>query len=535
MTATSSNRGRWYALLFICISLLVISLDNTILNVALPAISRELGASSSELQWIVDAYVLVFAALLLTTGSTGDRYGRKRALQVGLVWFGAGSLAAALSTSTEMLIAARAFLGVGGAIIMPATLSIVTATFTDHKERSRAIGLWAAVFGLGVGLGPVIGGWLLERFHWNSVFFVNLPVVVIALIGGYFFIGESRDEHAPAADIPGVILSITGLFSLIYGIIEAGIEGWTADNVLAAFAIAAVLLISFGVWEAYTKTPMLPVRFFRNMSFTGANTALALATFSLFGSMFFISQYFQSVQGYTALEAGVRTMPMALFLMFASANSARVAERLGLKLAVALGLAISAGGLLYFSVIAQPDTDYLVNLFGLCIIGIGLGMAMPPATDSIMASIPVQKAGVGSAMNDTTRQLGGALGVAVLGTFMNDVYLSKIAALDQLPALANVPEAAREAISSSIQGAHAVAAQLNAGQLSDLIRNTANSAFVDGMTQAMLVGAVIMFASALVTIAILPNEVRRFEEEPESLPEDGYTERIPEVQPAFGD
>ncbi len=534
---SKTNGNRWLALAFICVSLMVISLDNTVLNVALPSISTQLGASASELQWIVDAYVLVFAALLLTMGSIGDRIGRKRALQIGLAWFGVGSLAAALSTSTTMLIATRAFLGVAGATIMPATLSIITATFRDSKERSQAIALWAAVFGLGVGIGPVIGGWLLEHFHWNSVFFINLPVVVIALIGGYFFIQDSRDEHAPAPDIPGVILSITGLFSLIYAIIEAGIDGWTASHVVLAFIVAAVLLTLFGIWESRTSNPMLPVRFFRNMSFTGANTALALVTFSMFGSLFFMSQYFQSVQGYTALEAGLRLLPMALVMMFTSANSARISGRLGHKITVALGLALAAGGLLFIGLTAGVDTSYGVTLTGLIILAVGMGTAMPPATDSIMGSVPVNKAGIGSAMNDTTRQLGGALGVAVLGTLMNDVYLTQIHALEGNPLLFMVPQEARTFIESSIQGAHIVAERLNLGPVSTLITNTADKAFVAGMSDAMLIGAAIMGVAMVATLLILPAKVRRSQED---IDAEASFSPVPEgvevtVQPVVGD
>ncbi|MDQ7033401.1 MAG: MFS transporter [Anaerolineae bacterium] len=233
-------KTRWLGLLFISISLVVISLDNTILNVAIPSISRSLGAGASELQWIIDAYILVFASLLLTMGALGDRYGRKRLLQFGLVMFGLGSLAAGLSTSTNMLIASRAFLGIGGAVIMPSTLSIISASFPQH-ERSQAFALWAAVFGLGIGIGPVVGGFLLKYYEWNAVFFVNLPVVVVALIGGAYTLAESKDEHAPKIDVPGVLLSIAGLVALVYGIIEAGSRGWTDPQILAAFGTSIVL------------------------------------------------------------------------------------------------------------------------------------------------------------------------------------------------------------------------------------------------------------------------------------------------------
>ena len=520
---------RWWALVFIGVSLLVISLDNTILNVAIPSISRQLGASASDLQWIIDAYILVFAALLLTMGSIGDRVGRKRALQFGLVVFGSMSLMAALSTSVPMLIVARALLGIGGATIMPATLSIVTATFRDPKERSQAIAIWAAVFGLGVGVGPVLGGWLLERFHWNSVFFINLPVVVVALIGGYFFITNSKDEHAPRPDIPGVILSITGLFSLIYGIIQAGQVGWTDSTVFTAFGVAGLLLLSFAFWESRTPNPMLPLRFFRNPSFTAANTALALVTFSMFGSLFFMSQYFQSVQGYTALEAGIRLLPMALALTVAAALSARVAQRLKTKLTVGLGILIAAAGMFMMSQVATADASYGIVLLALIILAVGMGTAMSPATNSVMGSVPVTKAGIGSAMNDTTRQLGGAMGVAVLGTLMNTIYLDRI---NQVAVLGVLPAQAVEFIRSSIQGAHVVASTLNLPLVSPAIIDAANKGFVAGMDYSMLIGSGIMLVAAVVTFLVLPAEIQPSKE---TVALEEEISASPDAVPAMGD
>lgn len=505
----NSERNRWWSLFFVCISLMVISLDNTILNTALPAISRALGASASQLQWVLDAYVLVFAAMLLTMGAIGDRIGRKRTLQFGLIWFAAGSLVAALSTSTDMLIVTRAFLGIGGATIMPSTLSIITATFRDGNERSKAIGAWAAVFALGVGIGPVVGGWLLEHFEWGSVFLVNLPIAAIALIGGYFFIADSRDENAPRPDFPGVVLSIVGLFALVYAIIEAGQSSWTDTNVLIAFAIAAVVLGLFGWWESHTSHPMLPIRFFRNPSFTGANLAVAMLTFSLFGALFFLSQFFQSVQGYSPLEAGILILPMALVAMVASGISSRLSERFGVKIIVACGLLLAAGGFGYMAVAAAADIPYSVSVIGLCITAMGVGTAMPVATDSIMGSVPVDKAGVGSAMNDTTRQIGGALGIAILGTIMNRTYLTSVDnLLTSNPLFRMLPANGVEAIRASITGAHIVADQVPLPALATQLTDTANAAFVSGMKDALFVGAAILIAAAIATFIILPARIR---------------------------
>ncbi len=503
---STRDRSRWFALAVIALSLLIISLDNTVLNVALPSISRDLGATASELQWIVDAYILVFAALLLTMGAVGDKVGRKRALQFGTLWFGIFSVVAALSTSTTMLIATRALLGLGGALIMPATLSLITAIFRDPAERAKAIAVWAGVFGLGIGVGPLIGGWLIEHFEWSAVFLVNVPVVTVALISGHFLLPESKDERAPRPDLPGVLLSVAGLFALVYGIIQAGVDGWGATHVLIGLGTGLVILSIFLWWESRAPQPMLPLYLFRNMSFTGANLAITLVSFGMFGAMFFMSQYFQSVQGYTALQAGLRLLPQALVIMVGAGLSARIRPRLGIKVVVGAGFLIAASGMLYLSQRASVGASYPTVLLGLAIIGLGMGTAMSPATDSIMGSVPVRKAGIGSAMNDTTRQIGGALGVAVLGTLMNHTYLHRVAHLER-----TLPPPAYTAVSSSIQGAHMVAARL--GAPGRLISNVADRAFVSGMNEAMLVASVILAAAALFVFAVLPAETRCIEPE----------------------
>ncbi len=433
--------SRWRAMIFIAVSLLVISVDNTILNFALPSISKSLGASASELQWIIDAYVLVFASLLLTMGSLGDRIGRKRALQIGLLLFGLGSLACALATTTAVLIGTRAFTGIGAALMMPATLSIINASF-PAKERARAIAIWAAIFGLGIGVGPITGGLLLSFFSWQSVFLVNLPIVAVALLGGRAFIAESRDEHAPALDLPGVILSIVGLFALVFGIIRAGEEGWTAPQVLSAFGIALVLLTAFTIWESRTPNAMLPLRFFANPAFTLANSALVLMTFSIFGLIFMLTQYFQSVLDYKPVIAGIALLPVAIALMIVSVGSARIAQRFGTKRTVALGALLASTGLLYYWFIVYVNTPYSLLFIGQVVFASGLGLMISPATNSVMQSVPVRNSGIGSAMNDTTRQVGGALGVAVLGSILNSVYRDNL--VQSLGSLPPLPDVMRE-------------------------------------------------------------------------------------------
>jgi hypothetical protein len=358
----------------------------------------------------------------------------------------------------------------------------------------------------------VIGGLLLERFEWNAVFFVNLPVVALAVAGGAVYLAESKDESAPKTDIPGVILSITGLFALVYGIIEAGELGWTDSQVLTSFGIAAVLLTAFAIWEARNPDAMLPMHFFKNMSFTGANVAMVLVMFSLFGSIFFLSQYMQSVLGYSALGAGLRLLPLALTLMVVAANSATIAERIGTKFTVATGIAITGTSLLIMSRAYEVDSGYGVILGTIVLFAVGMGLTFSPATNSIMQSVPVSKAGIGSAMNDTTRQLGGALGVAVLGTIMNDVYLDRIGDIDEI--LPQLPAPVHEAIASSIQGAHIAAANPTVPDAArETIINMANGAFVNGMNDAMLIGAIIMYAASVLTLLILPSRVRRPQEE----------------------
>ncbi|HEX3565750.1 MAG TPA: MFS transporter, partial [Acidimicrobiales bacterium] len=320
-TAALAYQRRWWTLAVLCFSLLVIGVDNTILNVALPTLVRDLHASASQLQWMVDAYTLVFAGLLLTAGSMGDRFGRKKALSIGLTTFGLGSVLSAFAGSATQLIATRSLMGVGGAIIMPATLSILTNTFTNPSERAKAIGIWAGVSGMGIAVGPIAGGWLLQHFWWGSVFLVNVPVVLLGLVGGWYFITDSRDPSKPKLDPIGAGLSIVGLTALLWGLIEAPSHGWTSPSILASYAIAAVILSTFVVWERRSSHPMLDVRVFENPRFSAASSAITLVFFSMFGSFFLITQYLQNVRGYNALQAGLRIAPIAAVLFVAAPAS----------------------------------------------------------------------------------------------------------------------------------------------------------------------------------------------------------------------
>lgn len=493
---------RWWALLVLCLSLVVIGMDNTILNVALPTLARDLSATASELQWMVDSYVLVFAGLLLTMGALGDRFGRKLALNIGLLVFVAGSVASAFAATAEVLIFSRAAMGIGGALIMPSTLSIITNVF-PARERGRAIGVWAGVAGFGIVLGPVIGGWLLEHFWWGSVFLVNVPVVAVAILAGWALVPESRDPKATPLDPVGAFLSIAALVTLVYGIIEAPENGWTDVLTLGAFAAAAVLSIVFIWWERRVEHPMLRMEFFRNPRFSAASAAITLVFFALFGSIFLLTQHLQFVLGYSPLEAGFRVLPVAV-LIVAAPLSARLVESVGTKLIVSVGLLTVAAGLTLLSTV-EVASGYGLVAASIAVIGAGMGFTMAPATESIMGSLPLAKAGVGSAMNDTTRMVGGALGVAVLGSVLASSYGSAVA-----PALRGAPPQIAEAAGDSIGAATTIGARL--GEMGRPLLEAARAAYIEGMGDAVLVGAAVAAAGAVLVLLFLPARAARRQE-----------------------
>lgn len=501
---------RWWILAILCLSLVVIGLDNTILNVALPTLVRDLEASGSQLQWIVDSYVLVFAGLLLTAGALGDRFGRKLALNLGMLVFLGASVASAFAPSATFLIGTRAAMGIGGALIMPSTLSILTNVFPP-KERGRAIGIWAGVAGLGIVIGPVIGGYLLEHFWWGSVFLINVPVITLALVAGFLAIPESKDPVLARLDPVGAVLSIAGLGALVYGIIEAPNHGWTDIVTLEAFGIAVVVLALFVSWELRFDHPMLRMEFFENPRFTAASVSITFVFFAMFGSIFLLTQYLQFVLGYSPLEAGIRVTPVAT-LVIAAPLSARLAEKLGSKITVASGLVLVSISLFILSTISDTS-GYGTVALTLVVLGLGMGTTMAPATDSIMGALPLAKSGVGSAMNDTTRMVGGALGVAVIGSVLSSVYSSSMAG-----SVAGLPPAAASAASDSVGTALAIAGQLPSEAGAALIQ-AARSAFIDGMGSAVLVGSGVALAGALVALLFLPATARDEEPHPQSLME----------------
>ena len=504
---TRIDSRRWGAAIFLCLSVVILGMDDSVLNLALPSISREFYASTSDMQWAINAYLLAFAALLLPMGSVGDRFGRKRMFLVGIIVFCLSSLAAALSISMAMLIASRALMGIGGAIAIPQTLSIIRATFTDAKERTKAIALWAGLFGFGYGIGPVVGGILLNRFDWNSVFIINIPLGIIAFAGGLFFARESKGQSAPRLDIQGLLLSATGLFSLVYGIIEAGRLSWTEGSVITLISIGVVLLVIFTWWERRSDHPMLPMKLFKNMSFTGATVPMTMASFAIGTLLFFLSQYLQSVQGYSPLAAALRILPVGVTVLLASMAAVPISNRIGIKLTVALGTFALSGGLFWFSFFTA-ETPYLTIAGPVILLSLGYGLAWSPAVNSVMGSLPVSRAGIGSSLDTTLQQTGGVLGVAALGSVLNGIYLDKIAGLK---VVASLPGEAYEAIRSSIQGAHIVARQFPE-DISQQIIHGANDAFTSGMVEAMFIGGIVVSVSALVTLLILPSRIRPAQE-----------------------
>jgi EmrB/QacA subfamily drug resistance transporter len=482
---------RWKTLAVLSLALLIIGLDNTILNVALPSLQDEFDASSKTLQWIVDSYLLVFAGLLLTMGTLGDRFGRKLALQAGLLLFGGASLCVLLVDSANQLIVVRGVMGIGGAMIMPATLSIISNIF-PREERGKAIGIWAGMASMGIGLGPLMGGLLLEWFSWTSVFLVNVPVAAIALLAGIVLVPNSRDPKPGAFDLLGAALSVAALAALVYPIIEAQDEGWTNPKILGCFGVAALLGTAFIRWELRVKEPMLNLSFFRSPRFSVASASIGLAFFALFGAIFALTQWMQDAHGYSALQAGAAMIPLAGGLVLGSVSSIKLVGRFGTTKVVFAGLMGLATQLAVSLTWAHDMTYWPLGLwfFGMAL---NMGWIMGPATESVMGAVPEDKSGVASAMNDVTRQVGGSLGTAVIGSLISSLYASRVG-----DSVATLPEGARTAAEDSIGKANAVAEKLPADQAASLTHDAAVA-----FTHAMAIGFTVAGAvAALAAIAV---------------------------------
>jgi len=509
-------RDRRLILTVLCVSLLIVSLDNTILNVALPVIVRTLHASSSSLQWIVDSYAIVFAGLLLVAGSLGDRLGRKWVFMTGLAIFSAGSAVSAFSGTADRLIAARAFMGIGGAAIMPSTLSILTSTFTEARERARAIGIWSGTTGLGVAVGPVAGGWLLAHFWWGSVFLVNVPIALIGLFAAVWLVPNSKNSNTKRSDPIGAGLSIVGMGLLLWGIIEAPNRSWTSPLILGAIAAALAVLTLFIVWERHSSHPMLEVSFFKSRRFSAAVGAMGLVMFALMGGLFLLTQYLQFSLGYTAFETGLRIAPIAAVLLVVAPLSSVLDRLVGTKPVVFAGMAIVALGFGLLTRVTVHDT-YMDVLPAFLLIGLGTGLAFAPSTESVMGSLPVDQAGVGAATNGAALQTGGALGVGVLGSLLNTRYQNRLA-----PVLAHykMPASILHLITGSLGGALAVSQKIG-GVLGPELANFARRSFVSGLDLAVSVGAVVVGTAGLVVLVVLPNRSaqHRQDRRRESAPE----------------
>ncbi len=484
----------------LCVTLLLVSLDNLILNVALPDIVRTMHASSTELQWIVDAYVIVFAGLLLVLGSLGDRVGRKWVFIAGLGVFAAGSAASAFSGSPNHLIIARGCMGIGGAAIMPSSLSILTNVFQDPTERARAIGIWSGTTGLGVALGPLAGGWLLARFWWGSVFLINVPIALLGLLAALFLVPNSRNPSSKRPDPAGAVLSMVGMGFFLWGIIEAPNHGWTSPLIIGSLAGGFAVLSGFIFWERRSDHPMLQLEFFRKRRFSAAIGAMAMVIFALFGALFLLTQYLQFSLGYTAYEAGLRVAPVAAVLLVVAPLSSVIVRFVGTKPVVFTGMALIATGLVLLSGITIRDT-YGGILPALFLLGGGAGLSFAPCTESVMGSLPPDLAGIGSATDSTSIQIGGALGVAILGSLLNTRFQGDLLPLVQHHGL---PASVISLITGSLGGSLAVAHQVG-GQLGAQLAHAARLAFISGMDLALEVGAGAVATASLVTLLALPN------------------------------
>ena len=490
------------ALAIVCLAALIINVDNTILNVALPTLVRDLHATSSQLQWIVDSYAMVFAGLLLVGGTLADRFGRKRFFLIGLSVFALGSIGAALSSSVTTLIAFRALMGVGAALTIPTSLAIINDIFRDPGQRARAIGVWGGTIGLGIAIGPIAGGLLLSRFWWGSIFLVNVPIACIGFLGAALVVPDSKNPHVQRPDPVGATLSIAGLGLLLWAIIEGPTRGWTSGTVVEAGLASVVVLGSFVIWESRSTHPMLKLEFFRQRRFSVALAAECLAVFGLMGALFLSTQFLQFDLGFSPLDAGIRILPIAITVVVGATASPMAARLVGIKVTVAAGLVSIAAGLWQVSASSRFATSYADVVSGLLLIGFGAGLMLPTATNSVIGSVPRGDSGMGSASNTVALQVGGALGVAVIGSVMLTRYQSHMAA-----ALLgrHVPPSVAQTIFGSLGAALGVAARLGGSSGIEVAR-AARTAFMSGNQVALAVGAIVALAAAVLVLVALPSQ-----------------------------
>ena len=503
-------RSKSVILITLCLAALIINIDVTIVNVALPSLVRELGATTTKLQWVVDAYTLVFAALILAAGSLSDRVGRKGILLAGLGVFAVGSVAGALADTPNQLIAARAIMGIGAAGIFPATLSLIANVFTERKERAKAIGLWGATTGVGVATGPIVGGWLLERFWWGSVFVFMVPIAVVVAALVAWTVPTSRDPNIRPLDAPGLFLSSVGMGTLVFAIIQAPDWGWGSPTTLAVLAAGVAIVAAFIAVERRTEIPMMDVSLFKNPRFTAASGSITIGFFVLAGFTFLMTQYFQFIKGYSPFGTGLRLLPVATAIAIAAVVGTRLAVRVGNNVVVGAGLALWGGAILWIATV-NTSTPYYVIVGQMIMGGGGLGLITAPATEAIMGAVPTEKAGVGSAVNDATRLFGAALGVAVIGSIAASLYHSRLAST----APANLPAPASAAAKGSVGGALVAAKTLGARGLAGPAQGLVSSAvgaFEHSLNGALHVAGVIALLGAVMAALLLPARPRTAED-----------------------
>ena len=494
-------RRRWWTLATISVSILVIVLDATIMNVALPTIQRELSATNSQLLWMVNAYALMFGALMLTTGALGDRFGRAKLLQTGLAVFGLSSIGAYLAGSATTLIIWRVFMGAGAAMILPTTLAIITNVF-PAKERGKAIGIWAGLNAIGIALGPIIGGALVQNFNWNSIFLINIPVAVIALILGWFLIPDSRDSNPRKLDIVGNILSLAGLSALIYGLINGGSRGWTNPQVLGPLIGSVVIILIFVLWERRVSQPLLEIALFRNARFSAGIGVLIIMGLGLNGFQYVLTFYMQFVKGYNALGTGLRYLPLAIGILLGAVAADSAVKRLGTKWVMLVGSVGTAIVYVFISrfTIVSPFWQLGTELF---LSALFLGYVLAPCMDAIMGALPKAKAGTGSAVSTVFRIIAGAIGVAVLGAILSSIYASNF--LKSAAAIPGLPEALAKKASDSVGAAVGIA---GSGQLPPALANalaqTARQSFMDGWQTMAIISCVIFIVGAIVVFRFMP-------------------------------
>ncbi len=501
VAGTAGRRShRWWGLGALCLSVLLVGIDNTIVNVALPTIGRDLDASTSDLQWVVDGYTLVFATLLLLAGHLGDRFGRRRMLITGLAIFALTSVAASFATSTTGLIAGRAAMGVGAALIFPATLALLVSLFPDRKERAAAIGIWSGVTGLSVALGPIGGGLLVEHFSWAAVFLVNVPLAVVAIGATRLLVAESRDPKPGRFDPLGAFGSMVGVGLLVWAIIEAPANGWASAVTIVALIGAAAALGLFVWWEARRTDPLFDVTLFTNARFSAASGAIAAAFFGLFGFIFLITQYFQIVRGYGVLEAGVATLPFAVVIGSLSPVAIVLMKRFGTTAVVAAGLGLMSSGFVLAAGSGVDSAYWGRIVVSMVLMAAGLALTTGPSTEAIMGALPRARVGAGSAVNDTTREIGGTLGVAIVGSVMNSIYGARL--LDALSGTSLTPEQV-SAAGRSVSAGFQAAALVPPAESASVVAAT-SQAFVDGLSAGSWVAAAATGLAAVGVLVFLP-------------------------------